>query len=102
MTESEEIRDTLKSAARLIREDLDRVLDAAEVHDLGPQYGESRRAAEGCPGVRLDRINKLSGTLALIQTAQNGYLTLGLLWDLKEQVEKNTAQLEARYERARH
>ena len=90
MSDSEEIRDTLKRAAGLIRADLDQVL-----HDLRPQY---RRSAIAHPdlGARLDRVERLSSTLALIQTAQNGYLTLGLLWDLKEQIEKNTAQLEAR------
>ncbi len=97
MSDSEEIRDTLKRAARLIQEDLARVL-----HDLSPQNGEKRRAGEGCPGVRLDWVKELSGTLALIQTAQNGYLTLGLLWDLKEQVEKNSAQMAAHFDRARH
>ena len=40
--------------------------------------------------------------LALIQTALNGYLTVGLLWELKEQVETNTAQLAARFDRERH
>ena len=95
MNEPEEIRDTLKRAAGLIREDLDQVL-----HDLRPHYG--KEITKWDERRKLDRVERLSSTLALIQTAQNGYLTLGLLWDLKEQVEKNSAQMAAHFDRARH
>ena len=94
MSDSEEIRDTLKRAASMLQSTLH------DLQDVVPTalVNRDHRAIE-----RLTReITSVTQALATVQISQNGYLTLGLLWDLKEQVEKNSAQMAAHFDRARH
>jgi len=94
MSDSGEIRDTLKRAAAMLQCTLHDLQDAATEAVVKRDH----RAIE-----RLTReITSVTQALATVQIGQNGYLTLGLLWDLKEQVEKNSAQMQAHFDRARH